>query len=77
MSGLSYVPQGLSGVTAISASTHFGLALKSDGSVVAWGKPNEAYWNPPNGLSGVVAIEVGDFHALALKSDGSVVAWGQ
>ena len=71
-----YLAAAFISVTAISAGTHFGMALKSDGSVVAWGKPNESYWNPPAGLSGVVAIEAADGHALALKSDGSVIAWG-
>jgi alpha-tubulin suppressor-like RCC1 family protein len=31
------VPVGLSGVTAIAAGTVHNLALKSDGTVVAWG----------------------------------------
>ena len=31
------MPEGLSNVTAIAASEHLGLALKSDGTVVAWG----------------------------------------
>ncbi|MGD0061684.1 MAG: carboxypeptidase regulatory-like domain-containing protein, partial [Verrucomicrobiia bacterium] len=56
------------------------LALKSDGTVVAWG----VVWNGsayvtetvPTGLSSVVAIAAGGDHSLALKSDGTVVAWG-
>ena len=52
------------------------LALKSDGTVVAWGYNNLGQCTVPTGLSGVTAIEGGNNHSLALKSDGTVVAWG-
>ena len=69
------MPAGLSGVTAIAASGHFGgsqsLALTGDGTVVAWGATTA-----PAGLTGVTAIAAGWWHTLALKADGTVVAWG-
>lgn len=61
------------GVVAIAVGSRHGLALKGDGSVVAWG---EAYGMPP-GLAGATAIAAGRNHSLALKRDGTVVAWGQ
>ena len=70
------VPAGLSGVTAIAAGLDHSLALKSDGTVVAWGYNTSGQTNVPAGLSGVIAIAAGDTHSLALKSDGTVVAWG-
>ena len=74
----SNVPPGLSDVTAISAGRVHGLALKGDGTVVAWGCATEEYATcaVPAGLSGVVAISAGGVHNLALKNDGTVVAWG-
>jgi uncharacterized repeat protein (TIGR01451 family) len=73
------VPSGLSGVTAIAAGTGSSLALKSDGTVVAWGCSGIAdrgQCNVPSGLSGVTAISGSTYHSLALKGDGTVVAWG-
>jgi hypothetical protein len=73
------VPSGLSGVTAIAADFFHSLALKSDGTVVAWGcggGEDFGQCSVPSGLSGVTAIAADFFHSLALKSDGTVVAWG-
>jgi hypothetical protein len=52
------------------------LALKSNGTVLAWGENSQGQANVPAGLRGVVAIAVGGLHSLALKSDGTVVGWG-
>ena len=53
------------------------MALKSDGSVLAWGANNFRQATVPAAArSGVVAIAAGGMASVALKSDGSVVAWG-
>ena len=63
-------------MAAIAAGGDHNLALKSDGTVVAWG------WNAfgqaavPADLANVIAVAAGSAHSLALKSDGTVVAWG-
>jgi hypothetical protein len=74
--GSSTPPAGLSGVTAIAAGLSHSLALKVDGTVVAWGVSYNGYMEVPLGLSNVVAIACGYSHDLALKQDGTVVAWG-
>ena len=68
---------------AISAGTLHSLALKSDGTVVAWGDDNYGELDMPAGLNGVKAISASrtlgaapSFYSLALKSDGTVVGWG-
>jgi len=70
------VPAGLTGVIAIDTRGYHNLALKDDGTVVAWGLNDNGQCNVPAGLSGVVAISAGGAYSLALKSDGTVVAWG-
>ncbi len=63
------IPNGLSNVMAISAGWYHGLALKSNGTVVAWGAvgaPSFGQATVPLGLSNVVAIAGGNVHSLAL-----------
>ena len=60
---------------AIAGGGYHSLALKSDGTVAAWGWNAYGQTNIPADLSNVVAIAGGFFHSLALKSDGTVVAW--
>lgn len=71
------IPPGLSNnVAAISEGGFFAMALKKDGTVVAWGQNNRGQTDVPAGLSGVISISAGFDYALALKNDGTVVAWG-
>jgi hypothetical protein len=78
---------GLTGAVAIAAGNFHSLALKSDGTVWAWG--NNFYGELGDGttthrsspvqvigLTGVVAVDGGYCYSLALKSDGTVWAWG-
>ena len=60
----------------MSGGIYHSIALKSDGTVVAWGDNSFGQCNVPSGLTGVTAIYAGGNHNLALKSDGTVVAWG-
>ncbi len=61
----------------IAAGGYHSLALKADGSIVAWGFSEEGRTDiPASASSGVVAIAAAEYHSLTLKADGSVVAWG-
>jgi alpha-tubulin suppressor-like RCC1 family protein len=69
-------PPGLGNVVAIAAAWH-DLALKSDGTVVAWGVNWSGESTVPPGLSDVVAIAAGSERSLMLKNDGSLFIWGE
>lgn len=70
---VNHVPQGLDRVISIVTGPHHAVALKLDGTVVAWG--TGAYTVPPL-LSSVVSISAGVDFSVALKEDGTVTAWG-
>jgi len=74
--GQATVPAGLSGVVAIAAGCNHTLALKSDGTVVAWGNNAQGQCTVPTDLSGVIAISAGFDTSYAIKAGGTVVGWG-
>ena len=65
-------------VIQVASGLFFGLALKTDGSVFAWGESNEyGQTEVPKNLINVKQVAAGPFHSLALRKDGTVVAWGR
>jgi Regulator of chromosome condensation (RCC1) repeat len=70
--GQTDVPQGLGNVVSLAASKEYALALKSDGTVIAWGD----YPSLPPELTNIVAIAAAQNHSLGLTADGKVLAWG-
>ncbi|MEI6078669.1 MAG: immunoglobulin domain-containing protein, partial [Verrucomicrobiota bacterium] len=74
--GQTDLPANLTNATAIAAGAFHSLALKTDGTVQAWGYDFYGQCDVPAGLSNVVAIAAGGYFSVALKSDGTVAAWG-
>ena len=78
---------GLTNVVAIAAGNDYSLALKSDGTVWAWGENNDGQLGNGNTTNSSVPVQVGSFtggtaiaagggQSLAVKSGGTVWAWG-
>ena len=62
-------------VAIAGGEEHF-LALKADGSIVAWGWCDYGQCDVPAPNAYFVAVAAGEMHGLALKADGSISAWG-
>ena len=62
--------------TQVAAGYMHTVALKNDGTLVAWGDNSDGQCNVPSGLTGVTQVAAGGYHTVALKNDGTVVAWG-
>jgi hypothetical protein len=69
-------PNGLGSLADIAAGSMHSIALRSNGTVLAWGNNLLGQRNIPSGLAGVTAIAAGANHSLALRSNGVVIAWG-
>jgi alpha-tubulin suppressor-like RCC1 family protein len=78
---------GLTDVTAVAAGQYHSIALKTDGTVWAWGYNKYGQLGDGtttdsttpvqiSGLTDVTAIAAGSLHTIALKPDGTVWAWG-
>jgi alpha-tubulin suppressor-like RCC1 family protein len=78
---------GLSGVVQIAAGAASDYALKSDGTVWAWGYNldgelgddttlNRLYPSQVPGLTGIGKIAAGQEVAYAIRANGTVMAWG-
>jgi alpha-tubulin suppressor-like RCC1 family protein len=72
----------LEDLVAVAAGAGHNLGVKSDGTIVAWGRNLEGQCNVPAPNANFVAVAGSghrffDFgHSLGLKSDGTIVAWG-
>ncbi len=69
-------PLGLNGVTAISGGSAHCLALRTNGSVVAWGWNSFGQCNVPTALGLFTGVAAGSIHSAAVRSNGAVACWG-
>ena len=73
---ITNVPAGLTNIRAVAAGLNDALALRDDGTVVAWGANDFGITNVPPTATNVVSISSGWTFHMALRGDGTVVTWG-
>jgi len=61
---------------SIEAGRFHSLALKADGSAVAWGESSLGQTNVPADATNLLALAAGDSHSIALRNNRTVIAWG-
>ena len=71
------MPTGLTNIIAVAGGAEHSLALKDDGSVIAWGRHDLYQTNVPATVTDAIAISAGGQQSLALRRDGTVAQWGQ
>jgi RHS repeat-associated protein len=92
VTGLSGIASVAAGISGYNGDDKHVLALKSDGSVWAWGYDGAGQVGDGTvgsgicacidapvqvpGLSGIAGVAAGGNHSLALRADGTVFAWG-
>ncbi len=85
--GLPGTVPGISDATQVSGGYYHSVALRANGSVVAWGYNGSGQLgdgtltNSPapvavKGVSNAIAVAAGGYSSMALLSNGTVVAWG-
>jgi len=68
----------VSGVVGVASGSEFGLAMRTNGGVKAWGTgdTDPRITNIPVWVTNVVGLAAGSTHGVVVRSDGTVVAWG-
>jgi hypothetical protein len=63
-------PPNLSNLVAIAAGGWHSLALRADGTPIAWGNDSSGQCDVPPALTNAVAIAAGGYHSLAIRAEG-------
>ena len=75
---LAATTAGLTNIIAVAAGEDHGVALRSNGTVVAWGNSQYGQLSVPSSVQFQTAnIVAGGNHSLALLTNGTVRAWGR
>jgi M6 family metalloprotease-like protein len=71
------VPTGLTNVQGFAGGSRHALALKSDGTIAAWGLNTSGQVDIPPGLSNVIAVAANGNVSGVVKRDGTIQVWGE
>jgi alpha-tubulin suppressor-like RCC1 family protein len=77
--GADLVPEAVksANVVEIGSGWRFVVARFDNGSIAAWGDPENQQLEVPPNLGPVTQIAVGKFHTVALLANGTVRQWGK
>ena len=70
------MPANATNVIAIATGDYHTVALRADGSVLAWGDNTYGQTNIPVSVTNIAAIKAGGYHTFALRQDGTWIGWG-
>jgi alpha-tubulin suppressor-like RCC1 family protein len=74
--GIMDMPPSLTNIVSVSCGAEHTLALRSDGTMIAWGFNLRGQTSPPPSAVDLISISAGADHSLALRRDGLVIGWG-
>ena len=60
--------------TAVTAGHRHSCGLRTDGTIVCWGRNRDGEADPPDG--NFTAVSAGSHHSCGLRADGTIVCWG-
>src|SRR5690606_1181711 len=70
------IPTSATNIVAIQSGPDHTVALRANGTVIAWGGNSGGQTNVPSNLSNVVGVAAGPSRSFAIKADGFVIGWG-
>ena len=73
---LTNIPPTARDIVSVAAGAFHCVALRSDGTVVAWGINGGGVTNVPANATNIVAIATGWYAVAALRANGTILAWG-
>lgn len=73
----TFIPPGVTNVMGLAGGDSHYLALRGDGTVLAWGTDFGGQTLVPADATNIVSIGAGSIHSLAARADGSVLLWGR
>lgn len=71
------LPWDATNVIALAGGDDHQVALRSEGSVFAWGANHSGQTNVPPDATNVESIAAGSWHSLAVRADGTIKLWGR
>ncbi len=74
--GQTNLSSAMTNVIAVAAGAWHNLALRANGTVLAWGSSYSGQCEVPATLTDALAIAAGGYHSLAIRANGAVLAWG-